>query len=193
MNDLDAERDGLVLRLDDEGVLEVGYFGFRVVEYRKFGVQLEFTPTIVGEDIQLDLAVTSSDVDQTLGIRLAGTNVPGLTERFSQTTVRLRDGQSFVIAGLLSERVRSTVDKVPFLGEVPVLGTLFRSSQYRREESELLVVVTARRVRPLNQKPRLPGGDEVTDPSDLELFFLGTAEPTPRNKPRPVGQVGFKR
>jgi len=163
------------------------------VEYRKFGIQLEFTPTIIGKDIQLDLAVTASDVDPSLGIRLAGTTVPGLTERFSQTTIRLRDGQSFVIAGLLSDRVRSTVDKVPFLGEVPILGTLFRSSAYRREESELLVVVTAHRVRPLDKRPRLPGDDYRVDPSDLELFFLGRSEPLAGGRTTPVGAVGFKR
>jgi len=164
------------------------------VEYRKFGIQLEFTPTIIGKDIQLDLAVTASDIDPTLGIRLAGTNVPGLTERHSQTSIRLRDGQSFVIAGLLSDRVRSTVDKVPLLGELPLLGTLFRSSAYRREESELLVVVTAHRVRPLNKRPKLPGEDDTVDPSDLELFFLGSSEPLRgKGRAKPAGAVGFKR
>jgi pilus assembly protein CpaC len=163
------------------------------VEYRKFGIQLEFTPTIMGEDIQLALAVTSSDIDPTLGIRLANTQVPGLTERHSRTTIRLRDGQSFVIAGLLSDRVRSTVDKVPFLGDLPILGALFRSSSYKREESELLVVVTAKRVRPLNKRPALPGADHRVDPSDLELFFLGRAEPLKGGKTKPIGAVGFKR
>ncbi|MBT8493919.1 MAG: type II and III secretion system protein family protein [Deltaproteobacteria bacterium] len=164
------------------------------VEYRKFGIQLEFTPTVMGDDIQLDLKVTSSDVDPTLGIRLANTTVPGLTERFSQTTVRLKDGQSFVIAGLLSDKVRSTVDKVPFLGELPILGTLFRSSSYQRDETELLVVVTAKRVRPLSKKPALPGENHRVDPSDLELFFLGTNEPLEGGgRTEPVGAVGFKR
>jgi pilus assembly protein CpaC len=175
------------------------------VEYRKFGIQLSFTPTVVGKDIQLNLAMTVSDVDQSLGVRLASTTVPGLTSRHSQTTIRLRDGQSFVIAGLLSDKVRSAVDKVPFLGDVPILGTLFRSSSYRRDETELLVVVTANLVRPLNKRPTLPGEFSTSDPSDLELFLLGkhesidTGAESPRRKRRrrkrnkPVGAVGFKR
>jgi len=177
------------------------------VEFRKFGIQLEFTPTVVGDDIQLNLAMTVSDVDPTLGIKLASTTVPGLTERHSETTVRLKDGQSFVIAGLLSDKVRSTVDKVPWLGDLPILGSLFRSSSYRRDESELLVVVTAHRVAPLSEKPALPGEHAHTDPSDLELFLLGKYEsidteddepqPTKRKRKRrkrePVGAIGFQR
>ncbi|HUH01011.1 MAG TPA: type II and III secretion system protein family protein [Kofleriaceae bacterium] len=169
------------------------------VEYRKFGVQLSFTPTILGDDIQLDLAMTVSDIDQSLGVRIGGTNVPGLTERHSQTTVRLRDGQSFVIAGLLSDKVRSNADKVPWLGSVPVIGALFRSSAYRREETELLVVVTAHRVAPLDERPELPGENTTTDPSDLELFLLNEHESIASGDRRPqrgkriVGAVGFKR
>lgn len=175
------------------------------VEFRKFGIQLAFVPTVIGDDIQLDLAVTVSDIDFSLGVNLASTRVPGLTERHSETTIRLKDGQSFVIAGLLSDTVRSNVDKVPWLGDVPILGTMFRSSSYRREETELLVVVTAHLVAPLDERPRLPGEDMTTDPSDLELFLLGKAEslPTEADSPRPgnatssrrapAGAIGFKR
>jgi pilus assembly protein CpaC len=175
------------------------------VEYRKFGIQLTFTPTVSGDDIQLDLGVTVSDIDPSLGIRLASTQVPGLRERHSDTTVRLIDGQSFVIAGLLSDEVRSTVDKVPFFGDLPIVGALFKSSAYRRSETELLVVVTAHLVQPLDETPALPGETTRTDPSDLELFLLGRAEsraggddePRPANKKKskkqPVGALGFKR
>ncbi len=173
------------------------------VEYRKFGIQLEFTPTVIGDDIQLDLSMTVSDIDYSIGVKLASTTVPGLTERFSRSTVRLKDGESFVIAGLLSDKVRSNVDKVPWLGDVPVLGVLFRSSSYRRDETELLVVVTAHRVGPLSERPTLPGEHATTDPSDLELFLLGKYEsidteddePQPKRRKRraPVGAVGFKR
>jgi pilus assembly protein CpaC len=170
------------------------------VEYRKFGIQLSFTPTVSGDDIQLDLGVTVSDIDASLGVRLASIQVPGLRERHSQTTVRLRDGQSFVVAGLLSDEVRSTVDKVPWLGDLPILGALFRSSSYRRDETELLVVVTAHRVQPMDQKPRLPGEDTTTDPGDLELFLLGRGESVGPGRSRaedrarrPAGAVGFAR
>jgi pilus assembly protein CpaC len=127
--------------------------------------------------------------------------VPGLTERHSETTVRLRDGESFAIAGLLSDRVRSNVDKVPGLGDLPILGTLFRSTSYRREETELLVVVTAHLVRPTGEKPVMPGEDTLADPSDLELFLLGSIESKeasddklhPHRRARPAGPVGFAR
>jgi pilus assembly protein CpaC len=175
--------------------------GQLAVEYRKFGIQLTFTPTVSGDDIQLDLGVTVSDIDPSLGIRLASTNVPGLRERHSQTTVRLTDGQSFVIAGLLADEVRSTVDKVPGLGDLPILGALFRSSGYQRQETELLVVVTAHKVQPLDQKPKLPGEHITVDPGDLELFLLGEIESQPdeaaaakaRRGRKPAGAVGFKR
>lgn len=175
------------------------------VEYRKFGIQLMFTPTVSGKDISLDLGVTVSDIDPSLGVRLASTQVPGLRERHSQTSVRLVDGQSFVIAGLISDEVRSTVDKVPLLGSIPVLGSLFRSSSYQRRETELLVVVTAHLVQPLDKKPIMPGEKTTTDPGDLELFFLGRGESLPneeaadappkklRKKTKPAGAVGFAR
>jgi pilus assembly protein CpaC len=110
--------------------------------------------------------------------------------RESSSTIRLRDGQSFAIAGLFSDRMASQVDKVPGLGDLPILGALFRSTNFRREESELLVVVTARLVNPLSERERipLPGEDEISDPSDLELFLLGTEE---SHAPAPAGKLGF--
>src|SRR5262249_11739530 len=137
-----------------------------VIEFKKFGIQLNFVPTVVRDTIQLKLAATVSDLDFSLGIKLASVTVPGLTDRHSATTVRLPDRQSFAIAGLLSDKVRSNVDKVPGLGDLPVLGALFRSTSYRREETELLVVVTARLVRPQNERPALPGEGVQADPSD---------------------------
>jgi pilus assembly protein CpaC len=168
------------------------------VDYKKFGVQLSFTPTVVGQTIQLKMAATVSDIDFSLGLRLASVTVPGLTSRYSDTTVRLKDGESFAIAGLLSDKVRSSVDKVPGLGDLPVLGMLFRSTSYRREETELLVVVTAHLVRAQGDRPAVPGEDTLSDPSDLELFLLGTIESKEgrdpsRPKKKPSGKVGFAR
>jgi pilus assembly protein CpaC len=183
-----------------------------VVEFKKFGVQLNFTPTVVDDTIRLKLAMTVSDLDFSLGIKLATVTVPGLTQRHSSTTIQLKDGQSFAIAGLLSDKVRSNVDKVPGLGDLPILGMLFRSTSYRREETELLVVVTAHLVRPQGERPKVPGEDTASDPSDLELFLLGSAESKsgggrpPHTKGAsgpassksggrsvPVGPIGFKR
>jgi pilus assembly protein CpaC len=144
--------------------------------WKKFGILLSFTPTVVDEQtIHLKMSTEVSDVDATRSITLGGFSVPGLNSRQSETTVRMGDGQSFAIAGLLSDRVRSQTDKVPLLGDLPVLGALFRSVNYRREESELLVVVTARLTRPLapHEVPPLPTDYEQNDPTDLNLFLLG--------------------
>jgi len=180
------------------------------VTYKKFGVQLVFTPTVLADGlIDLVLATEVSEIDPSVGVQLGGFMVPGLSSRQSESTVRMRDGQSFAIAGLLSDKTRSSVAKVPGLGDIPILGTLFRSSQFRRDETELLVVVTVRLVHPLgaHAAPVLPGGDEVNDPDDFSLFLLGRTAQNPSHPPSrgeaisvpghhlggPAGQVGYIR
>jgi pilus assembly protein CpaC len=151
-------------------------FGAVSVQWRKFGILLSFTPTVVDdESIHLKMAAEVSDVDPSRSVTIGGFSLPALSSRQSETTVRMGDGQSFAIAGLLSNRVRSQIDRVPFFGDLPVLGALFRSVSYRRDESELLVVVTARLARPMapHEVPPLPTDDELNDPNDLNLFFLG--------------------
>ncbi len=146
------------------------------VEWKKFGILLNFTPTVISEStIHLKLAAEVSDIDPTLAVTIGGSTVPGLVSRQSETTVRLGNGQSFAIAGLMSDKVRSQIDKVPLLGSIPILGALFRSSQYQRQESELLIIVTARLAEPLapHQIPPLPTDFERNDPSDFQLFLLG--------------------
>lgn len=162
------------------------------VEYKKFGVRLKFTPTVLGKRmISAKLAVEVSEPDPNAGATIGGFNIPGFRTRSSETTVRIADGQSFAIAGLLSDNVRSTVHKVPVLGDVPVLGMLFRSTAFQRDETELMVVVRARLVRPLDsdQVPILPGEDELTDPTDFELFMLGRIDATKRKEKRPPPRV----
>lgn len=157
------------------------------VRYKKFGVKLRFTPTVLSErTLSLDLGVEVSEPDPSVGVTLTGFAIPGFKTRASDTTVRLRDGQSFAIAGLLSDQVKSNIAKVPGLGDLPILGALFRSTAYRRDETELLVVVTAHLVRPLNpgEVPMLPGEDEYNDPNDFELFLLGKIEPDPIDERR---------
>ena len=118
-------------------------FGQAQVDWKKFGILLRFTPTVIDEStIHLKLAAEVSDIDPTISVTIGGTTIPGLSSRQSETTVRLGDGQSFAIAGLLSEKVRSNLEKVPWLGSLPILGVLFRSSDFRREESELMVIVS---------------------------------------------------
>jgi pilus assembly protein CpaC len=146
------------------------------IEYKKFGVLLKFNPTVLGErTMSLKLALEVSEPDPSAGVTLGGYRVPGFRTRSSETTVRLRDGQSFAIAGLLSDQSRNLVSKIPVLGDLPILGALFRSTNYQHEETELLMVVTAHLVKPLEpgDVPLLPGEDEYNDPNDFELFLLG--------------------
>jgi pilus assembly protein CpaC len=146
------------------------------VQWKKFGIILSFTPTVVSEGfLHLRLATEVSDIDPTRSANVGGFTVPGLISRQSETTVRLSDGQSFAIAGLLNDQVRSEIDKIPILGDIPILGALFRSVSYRRDESELIVVITARLTKPVapHELPRLPTDDELNDPNDFELFLLG--------------------
>jgi pilus assembly protein CpaC len=147
------------------------------VEWKKVGVILRFTPTVLGEGtIHLRLAAEVSDLDPASAVTIAGTTVPGISSRQSETTVRLGDGQSFAIAGLLSDRVRSQVDQVPGLGSIPIIGALFRSSAYQREETELLVVVTARLARPVAPEAvqPLPTERAGIEPGNLDFFLLGS-------------------
>ncbi len=150
------------------------------VTFKKFGIMLKFTPTVLGErTMSLKVAVEVSEPDASSSVNLSGAVVPGFKTRSSDTTIRLKDGQSFAIAGLLSDSVRSTVSKVPFFGDLPILGMLFRSNAYRRDETELLMVVTAHLVRPLrpDEVPFMPGEDFYNDPRDVEFFLMGTARP----------------
>ena len=126
--------------------------------------------------MHLKLQTEVSDVDPARSVTVGGSIIPGLTSRQSETTVRLLDGQSFAIAGLLSDRVRSTIQRIPFLGDLPILGALFRSVSYQRDESELLVVVTAHLAKPVapHDAPRLPTDNELNDPNDIQLFLFGS-------------------
>jgi pilus assembly protein CpaC len=143
-------------------------------EFKQFGIVMEFAPIVLGGGImQLAVVAEVSDIDFAAGITTGVITIPGLTSRRIETVVRLRDGESFAVAGLLSNRTKSLVEKVPLLGDIPVLGALFRSTQYRQEETELLVVITPRLVEALPTMPELPGERMVNHPSDLELFLLG--------------------
>jgi len=162
------------------------------VVFKEFGILLQFTPTVIGTDtIHLKMATEVSEIDPNLTVVVAGSAIPGFTSRQGETTVRLGDGQSFVIAGLLSERTRSNLAKVPVLGSIPVLGMLFRSTAFQREETELLVVITARLAKPLapHEVPPLPT-DLVRPPGDLGLFLLGAQETSPNGLAVPASDRG---
>ena len=169
------------------------------IEYREFGVRLKMVPVVLGDGrIRLKVAPEVSDLDFTTAVRFGGFVVPGLSSRKLETTVELADGQTFAIAGLLNNSITATKDVTPVLGDVPLLGALFRSVRYQRKETELVVLVTPRLVEALNPDniPTLPG-EHWRDPNEAELFLnrdLGGERPAsqdPRKRraaAQPAGQ-----
>lgn len=127
------------------------------IEYKEFGVRLRLSPTVLAKSrISLKVAPEVSDLDFSAGIQIGGVAVPALTVRRTDTTVELGDGESFVISGLVSNNLTNNVSKVPWLGDIPVLGAFFRSTNFSKQEKELIMVVTPHLVRPLAQGARLP-------------------------------------
>jgi pilus assembly protein CpaC len=165
------------------------------ITYKKFGVSLAFTPTIVdGNRINLKVAPEVSQLNAAGSIQANGFNIPSLTTRRAETTVELGSGQSFAIAGLLQNTTNQNLNDVPGLKEIPVLGALFRSDAFRRQESELMIVVTPYIVRPVSSRLPMPT-DNFLPPKDLERFLLGqTHVPQPAPKPGapldPTGRPG---
>jgi pilus assembly protein CpaC len=153
------------------------------IQFREFGVRLNFTPTIVeGDWIRLELEPEVSALDFTSGITIAGTRIPGLVNRKAKTTVELEDGQSFALAGLLSNEVTRIATPIPGLSFLPILGYLFRSQRYVNNETELVFICTAHVVKPVSpeQLPPLPG-QQGAELQGLEGFF-GHRAPTVRKE-----------
>ena len=148
------------------------------IEYKKFGVELAFVPTVLSRGvINLRVEPSVSELDFANAITIAGTTVPSLTRRDARTTVELRDGQSFAIAGLLQSRNRQEVSQVPWIGSVPVLGTLFRSSSYQQEETDLVIIVTPRLVAPAVPGQQLASPlDSRLPANDVDFFLNGQME-----------------
>lgn len=155
--------------------------GTITVQFREFGVRLNLTPTVLANNrIAIKVAPEVSDLDFTNGLSISGTTVPGLIIRRTDTTVELGDGETFVISGLVSNNLSNNVDKVPWLGDIPVLGAFFRSTRIDRTEKELIMVVTPHLVRPIARGtalPPLPG--DATDryrPNFAETMFLESGD-----------------
>ena len=148
------------------------------IEFREFGVRLAFTPIVLAnQNIRLNIAPEVSELDFARGVSIGGFTVPGLNVRRTETTVEIGNGQSFVISGLLSENVRAVSTRLPGIGDLPILGALFSSREFRKNLTELVVMVTPEIVSPLNpdQIGVMPGFD-VEDPDDWQLFALGLLE-----------------
>jgi len=151
--------------------------GTVAIEYKKFGVMLDFMPTVLSEDkISIKVSPVVSDLDFTTAVQFQGFVIPGLRTRTATTTVELGDGQSFAIAGLLRDNMRSINSKFPLLGDLPILGPLFQSKSFQKEETELVIIVTPHLVKPLDLAKQPLPTDNYIEPDDVEFYLLGLLE-----------------
>lgn len=211
MSSLDlAEADGLVTTLAEPNLtalsgetasfLAGGEFPIPVsqslgtvsIEYKQFGVSLAFTPIVLADGrISMRVRPEVSELSSEGSIRLNGFDVPALTTRRAETTVELGSGQSFMLAGLLKNSNTNSIDKAPFLGDLPVLGALFRSTSFRRQETELVIIVTPYLVRPVSGRMAVPT-DGYRAPTDAERLLIGqsymgvSGRPAPAPAPAPT-------
>ena len=163
--------------------------GTVAVEYKPFGVGLVFTPTVLSKNkINLQVSPEVSELDFTNALVLQGYTIPGIRTRRTSTTIELGDGQSFAIAGLLRESVRTINSKYPLLGDIPILGALFQSKEFQKEESELIIIATPHLVKPMNMAKQSLPTDNYVEPNDFEFYLLGALQG--KSKPEPKVAAG---
>ena len=168
--------------------------GSVAIEYKQYGVSLAFTPIVLADGrISMRVRPEVSELSAEGSIRLNGFDVPALTTRRAETTVELGSGQSFMLAGLLRNSNINNINKAPFLGDLPILGSLFRSTSYRRQETELVIIVTPYLVRPSSNRLALPT-DGYRAPTDGERILMGQSfegqSGTPPPPPAPAPAIG---
>jgi pilus assembly protein CpaC len=153
------------------------------IEYKPFGVEMNFTPVVVdGDIINLTINASVSSIDNSVTLEAGGFTINAFKRRETSTTVEMRDGESFAIAGLLQDDFRNLNGQVPWLGDIPVLGALFRSAEYRRAQSELVIIVTPHLVTPTRGEALALPTDRVRLPTERELFLFGNV--TGKNAPK---------
>jgi pilus assembly protein CpaC len=147
------------------------------IEFKPFGVSLAFTPTVLEDGIiNLVVAPEVSSIDPSASISVNGLVIPGLQTRRAKTTLELRDGQSFALAGLMRKDFQDTVRQFPVLGSLPIIGALFRSTGFQKDETELVIIVTPRLVRPMSPDDVKLPTDRAAPPTEFELFGLGRTD-----------------
>jgi pilus assembly protein CpaC len=151
------------------------------IDWKKFGTQLTFTPTVLDDGkIAMKVAPEVSALDYSIAITLNGTTIPGIRTRSMSTHLEVKDGQTFAMAGLLQDIDSNVINKFPVLGDLPILGNLFRSSQWQNQQTELVVLVTPHIAKPLAPNTaRLPT-DKWVAPSDAEKYLLGLNQGRPQ-------------
>ena len=158
--------------------------GGTTITYRPFGVELTFTPTVVDQDIinlTINAAVSSLDVANGLATGNGDVVIPAFKRRETSTTVEMRDGDSFAIAGLLQDDFSNSASQVPWIGDVPILGALFRSSEFQRAQTELVIIVTPHLVTPISGGALALPTDRVRIPTEAELFLFGNVASAPNS------------
>lgn len=157
------------------------------VEFKPFGIELAFTPRVVdGDLINLELLAAVSAIDTANGITVEGFNIDAFSRRETSTTVEMRDGESFAIAGLVQDDFRDNSSQLPWIGDIPILGSLFRSADYQRSQTELVIIVSAHLVTPTRGEALSLPTDRVKPPSEADLFLFGR---TARGQSGPAGEV----
>lgn len=158
------------------------------IQFKPFGVSLAFTPTVLADGvINLLVEPEVSSIDPSASIVVNNLRVPGLQTRRAKTTVELRDGESFAMAGLLRRDFSSTVRQLPLLGNIPIIGTLFRSTAFNRDETELVIIVTPRLVRPVRPENLAAPTDRVRQPANADILLLGRTDTGVPAGPPPAG------
>ena len=151
--------------------------GAITVEFKEFGVGLSFLPRVLSNgSINIGVSTEVSDLDFTAAVILQGFAVPGVTTRRASTNIELKDGQTFSIAGLLQDNIREIVTKYPLLGDIPILGALFRSEEFQKKQTELVILVTPRLVKPLAESAQRLPTDKYIEPNDFDFYLMGKLE-----------------
>lgn len=172
---------------DDSGI---------AIEFKEFGVSLAFTPTVLEDGlINIIVAPEVSRLDNTIAVEFAGFTIPGLRTRRARTTVELRDGQAFAIAGLIQDDFEDTVRQLPGLGDVPILGALMRSTAFQRQETELVIIIEPHLVEPVPVGTLRTAADNFVPPTGFDMMLFGRVEAphsgvpvTPDNTAQLLGQ-----
>jgi pilus assembly protein CpaC len=148
------------------------------VTYKEYGVRLNFTPVVLDNGlINLKLEPEVSQIDESIRVSTGAISIPGFITRRASTSIEVRDGQSFAMAGLLQSTHSKNQEQIPWLGQLPIIGTLFRSSAFQEQETDLVIIVTPRLVRPAKPgQPLRTPLDSKRPSNDLEFFLLGTLE-----------------
>lgn len=166
------------------------------IEFKEYGVKLVFVPTVLaGGVIDMRAYVEVSELDESNSLKLTGIEIPAFVTRKADSHLRIGDGMTFAMAGMLKERTRAYRAQIPILGDIPILGSLFRYVKHGREETEVVIFVTPELVRPMaaGEAPAIPGTTQDYNPGDFELFMMGSLVRPGTRTAEPTGAIGMQR